>query len=76
MDVLTNYRHIKDSKRTRVNKNIASCSRITTNFSMNARKCVHAQMPLATPFRHWRMNQARSEEEKKKRKRKKEKERG
>ena len=49
---------------------------------MNARKCVHAQMPLATPFRHSSMNQARSEEEKKKRekkkkeRKKKEKERG
>ena len=56
----------RDTKRTRVrlDRNVAPCSRPTTNVIgplMNARKCVHAQKPHSC--------QARSEGEEKERKR-------
>ena len=67
-------RCIKDTKRTRgrLDRNVASCSRPTTNVIgplHGCKKVCPCTKAIATQLRHSRMNQARLEEEEKERKR-------
>ena len=69
--VLSNYQDsIKDTKRTRgrYDRNVAPCSRPTTNVIGPLHECKKVCIctkDLGTPVKHSRMNQARSEEEEK-----------